>query len=154
MSWGIQSSSSSVRLCCRLLFGGVCCSWPAIQSTDIIKRLDLNHNVSPLIHTGSFDRSQQPSRRKVSHFHSFYTHTHAHTHTHTTVYWPFFCSYLDGPVPEVTFTHSHPSWSSDILYQLPPSVVIHSIATVQVTCLTVLFHNLSPGPPWTSSWSQ
>ena len=28
---------------------------------------------------------------------------------------------LGGPVLEETFTHSHPSWSSDILYQLPRS---------------------------------
>ena len=28
------------------------------------------------------------------------------------------------PVPEETLTHSHPSWSSDILYQLPPFTTI------------------------------
>ena len=57
------------------------------------------------------------------------------------------------PVPEETFTHSCPSWSSDILYQLPPFTMIHSILFIQFTCLTVLFHNLSPGPLWSSSWS-
>ena len=31
-------------------------------------------------------------------------------------------------------------------YQLPPSTTIHSILLVQFRCLTVLFHNLSPGP--------
>ena len=50
-------------------------------------------------------------------------------------------------------THSHPSWSSDILYQLPPFTTIHSIFCVQFTCLTILFDNLSPGPLWSSSWS-
>ena len=29
------------------------------------------------------------------------------------------------PVPEETFTHSHAFWSSDILYQLPPSTTLH-----------------------------
>ena len=63
-------------------------------------------------------------------------------------------------LPEETFTHSHPSWSSDILYQLPPfasassiSFFLHSILCVQFTCLTVLSDNLSPGPLWSSSWS-
>ena len=50
-------------------------------------------------------------------------------------------------------THSHPSWSSDILYQLPPFTMIHSILCVQFTCLTMLYDNLSPGPLWSSSWS-
>ena len=36
-------------------------------------------------------------------------------------------------------THSHPSWSSNILYQLPPFTTIHSILCVQFTCLTVFF---------------
>ena len=30
---------------------------------------------------------------------------------------------------------------------------IHSILLVQFTCMTVLCHNLSPGPLWSSSWS-
>ena len=50
-------------------------------------------------------------------------------------------------------THSHPSWSSDILYQLPSFTTIHSILCVQFMCLTFLFDNLSPGPLWSSSWS-
>jgi len=48
---------------------------------------------------------------------------------------------------------SYPSWSSDILYQLPPSTTIHSILCVQFTCLTVRFDNLSSGPLWSSSLS-
>ena len=67
---------------------------------------------------------------------------------------PFVRDYQGWPVPEETFTHSHPSWSSDILYQLPPSTTIHSIPLVQFTCLTVLFLNLSPGPLWSSCWSR
>jgi len=39
-----------------------------------------------------------------------------HTHTHTTAWWPFVWDYLGRPVPEETFTHSHPSWLSDIFY--------------------------------------
>jgi len=70
-----------------------------------------------------------------------------HTHTFNG---PLVRDYPGEPVPEETFTHSHPSWSSDILYQLPPSTTIH----VQFTCSTVLFHNLSPGPLWSSSWTE
>jgi len=46
---------------------------------------------------------------------------------------------LDELVPKETFTHSRLSWSSVILYLLPPSVAIHSILPVQFTCLTVFF---------------
>jgi len=81
------------------------------------------------------------------------TRAHTHTHTHTTVLWPFVRDYPGRPVPEETFTHSHPSWSSDILYQLLPSTTICSILFVQFTCLTVLFQNLSPCSLWSSSWS-
>ena len=44
--------------------------------------------------------------------------------------------YPGRPVPKETFTHSHPSWSSHILYKLPPFTMIHSILFVQFTCLT------------------
>ena len=55
------------------------------------------------------------------------------------------------------FTNSQPSLSSDILYQLPPSTTIYSnlftyLLFIQFMCLTVLFHNLPPGPLWSSSW--
>ena len=43
-------------------------------------------------------------------------YTNTHTHTHTTVKRAFVCNYPGWPVPEEIFTHSHPSWSSDILY--------------------------------------
>jgi len=55
------------------------------------------------------------------------------------------------PVTDDTFTHSHPSRSPNILYQLPPSITIDSIILIQFTCLTVP-HNLSPNPPWSTSW--
>jgi len=41
------------------------------------------------------------------------------------------------PLPEETFTHSHLSWSSTILYHLPPSATIHSILPVQFMYLTI-----------------
>jgi len=56
------------------------------------------------------------------------------------------------PVPEETFTHSHLSWSSIVLYLFHPSTMIHSILPVQSTCLTVFFHNLSPSFLWSTSW--
>ena len=38
-----------------------------------------------------------------------------------------------APVPDETFTHSHLSCSSAILYQHSPSITIHSILTAQFT---------------------
>jgi len=79
---------------------------------------------------------------------------------------------------EVTQTHNHfmalslglPRWASTRrnIYPLtsiliikhplstPPSTMIHRILLVQFMCLTVLFHNLSPGPGhlWSTSWSE
>jgi len=66
------------------------------------------------------------------------------THTHTQ---PFnsLWSWLPGrPIPEETFTHLHPSWSSDILYQLPSFTMIRSILFVQLMCLTFVIDNLPP----------
>ena len=76
---------------------------------------------------------------------------HTHTHTHNRLM-AFVRDYPGRPVPEETFTHSHPSLSSDILYQLPPFTTIHGILFVQFTSLTVLSDNLSPGSHWSSSW--
>jgi len=58
--------------------------------------------------------------------------------------WPFVWDYPGEPVPEETFTHSHLSWSSIILYQLPTSTMIRNILSVYFTCLTVFLHNISP----------
>jgi len=66
--------------------------------------------------------------------------------TTTTVLWSFVWDYTGELVPEETFTHSHVSRSSIILYQLPTSTTIHSILPVQFTCLTVFLHNLCPSP--------
>ena len=75
------------------------------------------------------------------------TQQHARLYTQ-----PLVRDYPGRLVPEETLTHSHPSWSSDILHQLPSSTTILSILLVTFTCLTVLFHNLSPGSLWSSSW--
>ena len=37
------------------------------------------------------------------------------------------------------------------LYQLLPSTTIHGILLVQITCLTILLHNLFPCPLWSTS---
>jgi len=71
---------------------------------------------------------------------------HAHTIATCFVVVPRLCRVflISGrPLPEETFTYSHPSWSSDILYRLPPFTTIHSILFIQFACLTVLFDNLS-----------
>ena len=75
---------------------------------------------------------------------------HTHTHDRLTAFGP---GQPGRPVPEETLTHSHPSWSSDILYHLPPFTAINGILFVHFTRLTVLSYNLSPGPLWSSSWS-
>jgi len=51
-----------------------------------------------------------------------------------------------------TTTHP-PSWSSSSLYQLLPSAAIHSILPVQITCLAIFLHSLSPHRVWSTSWS-
>ena len=52
---------------------------------------------------------------------------------------------------------THLSWLSSNLYQLLPSTTIHSILHVQfritIYNLTILLHNLSPSPLWSTSWS-
>jgi len=65
-------------------------------------------------------------------------HTHeqnVYSSTTTIVSQPSVWDYLGEPVLEETFTHSHLSWSSIILYLLPPATTIHSILLVQFTCL-------------------
>jgi len=64
------------------------------------------------------------------------------------------CPGLPGwPVPEETLTNP-PSWSSSNLYQLLPSTTIHSILPVQITCLAIFLHNLSPCLLWSTSWYE
>ena len=53
-----------------------------------------------------------------------------HSHNHLTALRPLVWDYPGGSVPEVTFTHSNPSWSSNIICQLPASTVIHSILLI------------------------
>jgi len=55
---------------------------------------------------------------------------------------------LGKPIPEETCTHSHLLWSSIIPYLLPPSIMIHGILPVQLTCLTFFLHNLNPSFLW------
>jgi len=74
---------------------------------------------------------------------NFQSTTNTHTHNHLTT---FVRDNPGRPVPEETLTHSHPTWSSDILYHLPPFTTIHGILFDHFTCLTILSDNLS-------SWS-
>ena len=46
--------------------------------------------------------------------------------------------YPGGPVSEETYTHAD--------HTSPTSSTNHCILLVQFTCMTVLFHNFSPGP--------
>jgi len=82
-------------------------------------------------------------------------HKHSCIYTHTQ---PFYGS-LDfvqdkpgEPIPEETFTQSHLSWSPVVPYLFHPPTIIHGILPVQLTCLTVFLHNLSPSFLWSSSW--
>ena len=123
------------------------------------KKITMNVNITDKILNDALRFSRGRKTDRITNQLSWFTQTHrdcigsvicSERNTHTTVSRPFVPDYPGEPVPEETFTHSHPSWSSDILYQLPPSTTIH----VQFTCLTVLFHNLSPGPLWSSSWTE
>ena len=58
--------------------------------------------------------------------------------TTTTVLRPLIRDNPGRPVPEETFTHSHPSGSSCFLYHLSPFATVHGILFIQLTCLTVL----------------
>jgi len=49
-------------------------------------------------------------------------------------------------------THIHPVHQISFMNFLQ-LLRIRGILFVQFTCLTVLFHNLCPGPLWSSSWS-
>ena len=75
------------------------------------------------------------------------------TTTTTTVLRPFVRDYPGEPVPDETLTHP-PSWSSSSLYQILPSTTIHSILLVQITCLAIFLHNLSPCPHQKGGLSQ
>ena len=74
----------------------------------------------------------------------------AHTHNRLR---PLIRDNPGRPVPEETLTHSHPSWSLDILYHLPPFTTINGILFIHFTCLTVLSYDLFSGPLWSSCWS-
>jgi len=74
------------------------------------------------------------------------------TTTTTAVLWPFVPDYPGEPVPEETFIHSHLSWSSIILYLLPPSMASslfnlrawQSFCTISVQVFFGLFLGLAP----------
>jgi len=84
--------------------------------------------------------------------HAAESSAHTHTHNRFMALWIFFWDYLGEPVPEETFTHSYLSWSSIIPYLLPPSITIHRILSVHITCLTVFFHSLFPSFLWSTFW--
>jgi len=80
----------------------------------------------------------------------YFTFTYTHAHTTILDLSGFYPGNLGEPVPEETFTHSHLSWTSVVPYLLHASNTIHGILPVQFTCLTVLFHNLSPSFLWST----
>ena len=67
------------------------------------------------VHVPERRRQRRPARRVARRTRSAHpahitrTRTHTHTHTHTTVLRPFVRDYPGEPVPEETFTLSHPS---------------------------------------------
>ena len=89
--------------------------------------------------------------------HTVYLSRYMFVHNGNESYLPLWCSVLythtqpfNGRWSRTTqvgryqkkLANSHPSWSSDILYQLPPFPTIHSILWVQFTCLTTSFQVL------------
>jgi len=71
-------------------------------------------------------------------------------HNTTIVLWPFVQEYPGEPVPEETFTHRHPDHHPIFIsfFHLPRSIAsgtfFHSILPVQIACLAIFLHNLSP----------
>ena len=126
-SKAVVQSSSSFRSTCPYQCSLFCCNTNAMSS---IPSLSLNSLL------GSLSFSLTPAI--------------THTHNRLTAY---VRDNLGRLVPEETLIHSHPTWSSDILYHLPPFTMIHGILFVHFTCLTILSDNLCPGFLWSSSWS-
>jgi len=75
-------------------------------------------------------------------------------HTHTTVLRLFgFCPRQPGWAS--TRRNIHPLTLIVVInhpYLLSPSTMIHGILSVQSSCFTVFFHNLSPSFLWSTSW--
>jgi len=69
-------------------------------------------------------------------------HTHTYIHSRFTALWVVWDN-LGELVPEESYTHSVTHTSSIIPCLLHPSITIYGILSVQFTCLTVFFHNLS-----------
>jgi len=76
----------------------------------------------------------------------------------TTVLQPFVWDHPGEPVPEETFTNSHLSWLSIILYQLPPSIAssLFNLRAWQFFCTTSLqiLFSLPVGQAPSSSYSM
>jgi len=70
-----------------------------------------------------------------------------HTHTHTQRFY--------GPLSRTTRVSRYQKKHSPTHHpdQLLPSTMIHSILPVQITCLAIFLHNLSPCPLWSTTWS-
>jgi len=62
------------------------------------------------------------------------------------------CQGLPGWAGTRRNTHP-PYWSSSNLYQFLPSITIHRILLVQITCLVIFLHNFCPRPFWSTSLS-
>jgi len=85
-----------------------------------------------------------------------YATTYKGNHTHTQLFYGSLDFVRDNPgepIPEETFTHSHLSWSSIVLYLLHPSNTIHGVLPVQSMHLTVFLHNLSPSFLRSTCWT-
>jgi len=78
-----------------------------------------------------------------------------HTHTYTTILW--LCGFCLGqPRLAGTRRNIHPLTLITVINHpnlLSPSTTIHGILSIQSTCFTVFFHNLSPSLLWSTSWS-
>ena len=74
------------------------------------------------------------------------------TATTTILFRPFVRDYLLSCYQK-KHSPTHVSWSLSNLYQLLPSTTIHSIFLVQIPCLAIFVHNLSPSPLWSTSSS-
>jgi len=130
---------------CNFFVPGNLYLWPSNLSEQGTDLPQICSAVLEIFHTQTKNTDWRRQKQNLPQFTACGTTT-------TTVLQPFVRDYPGEPAPEETLTHP-PSWSPSYLYQLLPSATIHSILLVQITCLPIFLHNLSPCPLYLLVWS-
>ena len=116
-----------------------------VKALKKIRALSPTRKIIPL-HDALFINHWSPDRRLLLPLCLF---SDACLGTTTAILRPFVPDYPSEPGPEVTFSHSHLSWSTIILYLLPPSTIsLFKLCAWQSFCITSVqvFFGLSLAP--------